>query len=211
MDFKVAGTADGITAIQMDIKYKGGLPREVFEQALLQSNTGRATILASMKEVLSAPREEMSKFVPKVIQFKIDKTKIGAVIGTGGKIIREIIETTGTTIDIEDDGTVQIFGQPGPDLDKAVGWVKTLAGEIERGSIYNGVVRRIADFGLFVELVPGQDGLVHVSMIPREKQRDLDREYPEGSPLVVEVMDYDADSGRIRLRPVTDETTDDNK
>ncbi|HJM68931.1 MAG TPA: polyribonucleotide nucleotidyltransferase [Candidatus Babeliales bacterium] len=209
MDFKVAGTQDGITAIQMDIKYKEGLPREVFEQALTQSKVGRATILGSMKEVLTDPRPELSQFVPKVVQFKIDKNKIGAVIGGGGKVIREIIETTGTTIDIEDDGTVQIFGQPGPELDKAVGWVKTLAGEIDRGAIYNGIVRRIADFGLFVELVPGQDGLVHVSMIPRDKQRNLQDEYPEGSPLVVEVMEYDPESGRIRLKPADDQKPQD--
>ncbi|OGB97942.1 polyribonucleotide nucleotidyltransferase [candidate division TM6 bacterium RIFCSPHIGHO2_12_FULL_36_22] len=202
MDFKVAGTQVGITAIQMDVKYKEGFPREVFEQALAQAKIGRETILNSMKEVLSAPRPELSQFVPKVIQFKIDKNKIGAVIGSGGKIIREIIEMTGTTIDIADDGTVQIFGQPGPNLDKAVGWVKTLAGDIERGAIYNGIVRRIADFGLFVELVPGQDGLVHISMIPRDKQRNLQDEYPEGSLLVVEVMDYDSETGRIRLKPV---------
>ncbi|MBT4855712.1 polyribonucleotide nucleotidyltransferase [bacterium] len=211
MDFKVAGTAEGITAIQMDIKYKDGLPRSVFEQALAQSNTGRSFILDKMKDVISAPRPELSKFVPKVVQFKINKDKIGAVIGGGGKVIREIIETTGVTIDISDDGTVQIFGQPGPELDKAIGWVKTLAGQIERGAIYNGIVRRIADFGLFVELVPGQDGLVHVSLIPRDRQNQMNVDYPEGSPLVVEVMDYDADTGRIRLRPAADQNQNQDK
>lgn len=201
MDFKVAGTDKGITAIQMDIKYKGGLPREVFEQALAQAKDGRIYILDNMKEVIDAPRPELSKFVPKVIKFKINKDKIGAVIGGGGKTIREIIDTTGVTIDIEDDGMVQIFGQPGPDLDRAVNWVKTLAGDIEAGSIYDGIVRRIADFGLFVELVPGQDGLVHISLIPRDKQKNMQNEYPEGSPLKVEVMEYDPQTGRIRLKP----------
>ena len=202
MDFKVAGTDKGITAIQMDIKYKGGLPREVFEKALAQAHTGRIHILGEMKKVMSQPKTELSGLVPQVVTLKIDTDKIGAVIGSGGKVIREIIEKTGTSIDIEDDGTVKIFGQPGQGIDLAVGWVKTLAGKIEKGALYNGIVKRIADFGIFVELVPGKDGLIHVSMLPRESQHNLQAAYPIGSTLQVEVVEYDSELDRIRLKLV---------
>ena len=200
MDFKVAGTDAGITAIQMDIKNKGGLPWEVFEAALEQAKHGRAEIMAKMRTVLSKPKAELSSLVPKIISFKINTNKIGAVIGTGGKIIREIIEKTGTTIDIADDGTVNIFGHPGELLDMAVNWVKTLAGNIEEGAVYIGKVRRHAEFGMFVELVPGQDGLLHISAIPKAEQRDLETHYPLNSDLPVEVVAYDATTGRIRLK-----------
>jgi polyribonucleotide nucleotidyltransferase len=201
MDLKLAGSQEGITAVQMDIKYKGGLPREVFERALEQARQGRVTIMNAMKKVIAAPREKLSDLVPKIVFFKVEKDKIGAIIGPGGKVIREIIEVTGVAIDIEDDGTVKIFGQPGALLDKAVRWVKTIAGNIEPGEIYDGTVQRIADFGVFVELMPGVVGLIHVSAIPREKQRAMQKEYPEGMALRVEVLDYDPSSGRIRLRP----------
>ena len=202
MDFKVAGTDKGITAIQMDIKYKGGLLREVFEKALAQARDGRIHILGEMKKVMSQPKTELSGLVPQVVTLKIDTDKIGAVIGSGGKVIREIIEKTGTSIDIEDDGTVKIFGQPGQGIDLAVGWVKTLAGKIEKGALYNGIVKRIADFGIFVELVPGKDGLVHISMFPRESQNNLQASYPIGSHLQVEVVEYDSELDRIRLKLV---------
>ncbi|OQA34421.1 MAG: Polyribonucleotide nucleotidyltransferase [Candidatus Dependentiae bacterium ADurb.Bin331] len=202
MDFKVAGTADGITAIQMDIKYKGGLPRSVFEKALEQAKRGRLHILGEMQKVMTAPNPTLSDLVPKIVTFKVETDKIGAIIGTGGKVIREIIEKTGTMIDIEGDGTVKIFGGPEAKIDEAVNWVKLLGGLIDRGSIYRGKIRRIADFGIFVELVPGQDGLVHISMIPREKQRNLSQEYPIDSDVMVEVIDYDPVTGRIRLRMV---------
>jgi len=202
MDFKVAGTEKGITAIQMDIKYKGGLLREVFEKALAQARQGRLYIISQMKEVMSKPNENLSDLVPQVITFKINTDKIGAVIGSGGKVIRQIIEATGTTIDIESDGTVKIFGQPGAGTDLAVMWVKTLAGQIKKGSFYDGIVRRTAEFGLFVEIVPGKDGLVHISTIPREKQQGLDKNYPVGMKCKVEVIEYDAELDRVRLRIV---------
>ncbi len=202
MDFKVAGTENGITAIQMDIKYKGGLPRSVFEKALAQARQGRLHILGEMKKVMSKPNENLSALVPQVVCFKIKSDKIGAVIGTGGKVIREIIEKTGTSIDIEGDGIVRIFGQPGPDMDRSVRWVKTLAGQIEAGTIFDGIVRRVAEFGLFVELVPGKEGLLHVSAIPREKQRTMEQDYPIESPLQVKVVEYDAALDRVRLKIV---------
>ncbi|HEX2977728.1 MAG TPA: polyribonucleotide nucleotidyltransferase [Candidatus Babeliales bacterium] len=199
MDFKVAGTQEGITAIQMDIKYKGGLSRSVFEAALEQAKKGRLHILREMQKVMTTPNP-LSDLVPKVIMFKVATDKIGAIIGTGGKVIRDIIDKTGTTIDIEDDGLVKIYGGPDAKVEQAINWVKLLGGLIEKGSVHEGKVRRVAEFGLFVELVPGQDGLVHISMIPREKQRDLQREYPIDSDVKVEVVDYDPATGRIRLK-----------
>lgn len=200
MDFKVAGTENGITAIQMDIKYKQGLPREVFEKALAQARQARVHILGEMKKVMSKPNSDLSPLVPQVVAFKIKSDKIGAVIGTGGKVIREIIDKTGTSIDIEGEGDVKIFGQPGPDLDKAVRWVKVLAGQIDAGMVFEGIVRRVADFGLFIELVPGKEGLLHVSAIPREKQRSMDKDYPVGSDLKVKVVEYDSELDRVRLK-----------
>lgn len=202
MDFKVAGTENGITAIQMDIKYKGGLLKSVFEQALAQAKRGRLHILAEMKKVMSKPNEKMSDMVPQIVSFRIPRDKIGAVIGTGGKVIREITETTATSIDIEDEGIVRIFGQPGPLLDKAVGLVKVLAGVLDIGARYPGIVRRLTDFGIFVELAPGQDGLVHISTVPRKDQEVFMNRYKDGDLVTVEVLDHDKVSGRIRLKIV---------
>ncbi len=201
MDFKVAGTQDGITAIQMDIKYKGGLSRDIFIAALEQARKGRLFILEKMRTVIDAPKK-MSDLVPRFVTIKINTDKIGAIIGTGGKTIREITEKTSTSIDIEEDGTIQIFGVPGANITGAVNWVKTLAGQIEPGAVYTGKIRKVAEFGLFVELVPGQDGLVHVSNIPRDKQRTFMRDYQVGDEVTVEVVEYDEVSGRIRLRMI---------
>ena len=200
MDFKVAGTDNGITAIQMDIKYKGGLSRDIFVKALAQARQGRLHILGEMRKVMTAPNPTLSDLVPKLVTFKINTDKIGAVIGTGGKVIREIIDKTKTTIDIESDGMVKIFGGPNADLDGAVNWVRTLAGQIEKGMIYDGKVRRHAEFGIFVELVPGLDGLVHISNIPQAKQRTFVQDYKTDSTVKVEVLDYDESNGRVRLR-----------
>lgn len=200
MDFKVAGTVDGITAIQMDIKYKGGLSRAIFEQALAQAKRGRMHIMDEMKKVMSEPNKELSSLVPQIVSFKIPKDKIGAVIGSGGKVIRDIIEKTETSIDIEDDGVVKVLGHPGPLLDKAVAWVKVLGGHIEAGTRYPGIVKRLADFGIFVEIAPGQDGLVHISTVPRPEQNAFMKKFKEGDSVTVEVLDYDKATGRIRLK-----------
>ncbi|MCK5632573.1 polyribonucleotide nucleotidyltransferase [bacterium] len=205
MDFKVTGTDTGITAIQMDIKAKTGLPRELFEKALQQAKEGRLHILGEMRKVMTEPNKELSKLVPKVTLLKIATDKIGAVIGSGGKVIREIIEVTGTTIDIDgDDGIVKIYSTPEADLEKAIGWVKTLAGQIDIGAIFKGKIRRLVDFGMFVELVPGQDGLVHVSNIPRHQQRTFMKDYNVNDVVTVKVVDYDKETGRIRLKMMTD-------
>ena len=202
MDFKVAGTADGIVAIQMDIKYRGGLTREVFEMVLSDARKARLFILGEMQKVMTASRSSLSDLVPRVVTVEVDRDKIGAIIGTGGKVIREITETTSTTIDIEDSGLINIFGQPGPKLDQAVAWVKLLGGKIERGARYEGKVRRIADFGLIVELVPGLDGLVHVSTIPRRDQEKIMRTTQLDDTALVEIIDYDRETGRVRLKLV---------
>jgi polyribonucleotide nucleotidyltransferase len=200
MDFKVIGTDIGISAIQMDVKYKGGLPRRVFEHALEQARVGRLHILGEMRKVMTAPRAELSALVPKVVTLNIITDKIGAIIGSGGKTIREITETTGTSIDIEPDGLVKIFGGPDAQIDLAVRWVKTLAGQIEKGAIFDGKVRRIVDFGIFVELVPGLDGLVHVSNIPRDLQRTFMQAIKLNDDVKVEVLDHDEVTGRTSLK-----------
>ncbi len=206
MDFKITGTSEGITAVQMDIKYKGGLARSVFENALEQSRTGRLHILHEMQKTITEPKKELSPLVPRVITIKINPDKIGAIIGSGGKTIREIIEVTKTTIDVEPDGLVKIFATPEADADKAISWVKTLSGQIESGSRYTGKVRRLVDFGMFVELVPGLDGLVHISNIPRDKQRTFLQQFKTDDVVTVEVLDHDASTGRISLRLIEDKS-----
>jgi polyribonucleotide nucleotidyltransferase len=200
MDFKVVGTDGGITAIQMDVKHKGGLPRNVFEQALEQARVGRLHILGEMRKVMTAPKAELSPLVPKVVTLNIVPDKIGAIIGSGGKTIREITETTKTSIDIEPDGLVKIYGGPEAQIDVAIRWVKTLAGQIDKGTIFTGKVRRIVDFGMFVELVPGLDGLVHVSNMPREMQRNFMQTVKVNDEVKVEVLDHDEVTGRTSLK-----------
>ena len=200
MDFKVIGTDAGITAIQMDVKHKGGLPRKVFEDAFEQARIARLHILGEMRKVMTAPKTELSPLVPKVITLNIIPDKIGAIIGSGGKTIREITDTTGTSIDIEPDGLVKIYGGPEAKLDLAIRWVKTLAGQIEKGAIFDGKVRRIVDFGIFVELVPGLDGLVHVSNIPRDLQRTFMQAIKLNDDVKVEVLDHDEVTGRTSLK-----------
>lgn len=200
MDFKVAGTKEGITAIQMDIKHKGGLPRRVFEQALEQAKRGRLHILDKMREVMAAPRSQLSALVPKVVSFKISTDKIGAVIGGGGKIIRELIDRTGTSIDIEDDGTVKIYGGPEAKTEQAVAWVKALGGIITPGERFISTIKRVAQFGVFAEIAPGLDGLLHISNIPRDMQKNMDLEFPIDEKISVEVVQYDPATGRIGLK-----------
>ncbi|MBT3456189.1 polyribonucleotide nucleotidyltransferase [bacterium] len=204
MDFKIAGTDDGITAIQMDIKHKGGFTRDLFENALAQAKLGRAHILSKMRECMTKPRSSVSDMVPKNVSFKVDPDRIGAIIGSGGKVIREIISKTDASIDIEDDGTVKIFGYPGKGMEQAVAWVKVLADQITPGDVYNGEIKRIAEFGIFVEVAPGKDGLVHISTIPKPLQPKLQQIYKLGDDVKVKVMDYDPVTFRIRLKILDD-------
>jgi polyribonucleotide nucleotidyltransferase len=199
MDFKVIGSERGIVAFQLDIKDKVGLSRELFIEALEQARKARLHILGEMKKALSAPRPELSSRAPRVTSFKIPSDKIGLVIGPGGKNIKEIIATTGTQIDIEDDGTVKIYSKTGDTAAEAENWIKTLCGDIEIGTMFNGTVKRVADFGLIVELVMGKEGMVHISTIARNKQNDLNRLVKLNDKLMVKVVAQDRETGRLKL------------
>jgi len=152
-----------------------------------------------MQKVLIEPRKQLSANAPRVLYFKVPTDKIGAIIGPAGKIIKEIIAKTSTQIDISDDGGVKIYSKESSQAKEAEAWVKILAGDIEIGATFNGIIRRIAEFGLFVELVPGKEGLVHISTIARSKQQDLERNYGVGDTLTIRVTAYDRESDRIRL------------
>ncbi len=144
----------------------------------------------------------MSNLNSDFVIIKVNPKKIGAIIGSRGKVIREIIDVTGTKVDIEDDGTVKVSGTPGPEMDQAIKWIKTLAGQIEVGSVYTGKIKRVVDFGLFVELVPGFDGLLHISGVPREKQDKLNASYSINDVVTVKVLEYNQDTSRVRLELV---------
>ncbi|MEM7249036.1 MAG: polyribonucleotide nucleotidyltransferase [Acidobacteriota bacterium] len=197
MDFKVTGTADGITALQMDIKVKG-LPREVLEKALEQAKEGRDHILEKMAEALETHREEVSQYAPRIFTIMVPRGKIGAIIGPGGKTIRSIVERTGAKIDVDDDGRVHIASVDEESAAMARKIVEDLTAEAEVGQTYLGRVVRIMDFGAFVEILPGVDGLVHVSELDEGHVRDVRDVVEEGDEILVKVLDID-DNERIRL------------
>ena len=197
MDFKVAGTPNGINALQMDIKVEG-LDRELMGKALEQAKAGRMHILGEMEKVLQSPREEMSKYAPRIITITVPKDKIRDVIGPGGKVIREIIDKTGVTIDINDDGVVSIASTDEDSAKRAVEFVQNLVQEVEIGKIYLGKVKKIVDFGAFVEIFPGTDGLVHISQICDRRIKNVSDEIQEGDEIKVKVIDVDQ-QGRVKL------------
>ena len=197
MDFKVAGTADGITAIQMDIKITG-VSSEIMARALEQARQGRLHILQEMQAILGSPRVETSAYAPRIVTLKINKDKVREVIGPGGKTIRGIIEATGVTIDIEDDGTVLIASSNEKASQEAVQMVRDLTKEAEIGQIYMGTVRKIMDFGAFVEIFPGTDGLLHISQISEKRVNKVTDEVQEGDRIIVKVLEVDR-NGRIKL------------
>ncbi|MDQ5890831.1 MAG: polyribonucleotide nucleotidyltransferase [Candidatus Dependentiae bacterium] len=199
MDFKVTGSDKGIRAIQMDIKAKKGLSRELLQTALVRAKGAREYILEEMRKTLSAPRPEISDRAPKVTQLNIPVDKIGVVIGPSGKVIKEIIAQTDTQIDIEDDGSVRIYAKDTSAARRAEQWIRVLVGDIQDGAVFNGVIKRFAEFGLFVELVPGKDGLLHVSSISKEKQKNLTQLYRVNDVLRVKVVSSDPETGRIKL------------
>lgn len=199
MDFKVTGTSEGIMAFQLDIKDKVGLSRHVLENALEEARVARLFLLQAMSKTISEPRKQLSDLAPRVVSFKVPVDRIGAIIGPAGKIIKEIILKTSTQIDISDDGTVKIYSKDSGAAAKAEGWVKMIAGDVEVGATFNGIIKRVADFGIFVELVPGKEGLVHISTIARSKQRDLYKICRVNEPLNVKITAYDRESDRIRL------------
>jgi polyribonucleotide nucleotidyltransferase len=197
MDFKVAGTRDGVTALQMDIKVEGVTP-EIMRVALDQAREGRLHILAEMAKVLSAPRATMSEWAPSILTLKIDPEKIRDVIGKGGAVIRQITEETGTTIDIESDGTVKIASVNGTAGREAQRRIELITADVEVGRIYEGRVARLMDFGAFVTILPGRDGLVHISQISDERVERVSDKLKEGDVIRVKVLEVDR-QGRIRL------------
>ncbi|HVA76629.1 MAG TPA: polyribonucleotide nucleotidyltransferase [Candidatus Binataceae bacterium] len=197
MDFKVAGTAAGVTAIQMDNK-AGGITREILHQALYQARDARLFILGVMQKAIEEPRKDLSAYAPRIVTIKIKPDKIREVIGPGGKVIRGLVEETGCKIDIEDDGTVLIASSDGIALEKAISAIQAICAEPEIGKIYDGVVRKIVEFGAFVEIMPGTDGLLHISQISNERIRRVEDVLHEGDEIKVKVLDVDR-SGKIRL------------
>lgn len=197
MDFKVAGTAQGVTAIQMDIKTTG-VSHGIMGQALEQARQGRLHILQAMETILQAPRQQTSTYAPRIVTLKVHKDKVREVIGPGGKTIRGIIEATGVTIDVEDNGTVVIAATDETASQAAVRMVRELTQEAEIGQIYLGTVRKIMDFGAFIEIFPGTDGLLHISQISDKRVNRVTDEFQEGDQLLVKVLEVDR-NGRIRL------------
>ncbi|MBP7608306.1 MAG: polyribonucleotide nucleotidyltransferase [Steroidobacteraceae bacterium] len=197
MDFKVAGSAGGITALQMDIKIEG-ITKEIMQVALDSAHKARLHILGEMNKVLSSARPQMSEWAPTIITMKIDPEKIREVIGKGGAVIRAITEETGTTIDIENDGTVKIASVSGAAGREAQRRIELITSEVEVGSVYEGKVVRLMDFGAFVQILPGKDGLVHISQISEERVERVSDKLKEGDVVRVKVLEVDR-QGRVRL------------
>ena len=205
MDFKVAGSAAGITALQMDIKIQG-ITEEIMETALQQANTARMFILGEMNKVISISRENVSENAPSMGMIKVHPDKIRDVIGKGGVTIRSITEETGASVDIDDDGNVRIYGEDAASRDAAVAMVEEITAEAEIGKIYKGLVSKIVDFGAFVTILPGKDGLVHISQIAQERVEKVTDHLSEGQEIAVKVLKVD-DRGKVSLsmKDVTDE------
>ena len=197
MDFKVAGTADGITALQMDIKIQG-ITKEIMEIALNQAKDARLHILSEMNKVISSSKTDMSEWAPTITSFKIDPEKIRDVIGKGGAVIRGITEETGASIDIDQDGTVKVASVDGSSGREAVKRIKLITAEVEVGKIYEGKVVRLMEFGAFVTILPGKDGLVHISQISEERVEKVSDKLSEGDDVKVKVLEVDR-QGRVRL------------
>ncbi len=197
MDFKVAGTADGITALQMDIKI-AGVTREIMRQALYQARDGRLHILGKMAESLETPREQIAEHAPRILTLKIKSDKIRDLIGPGGKMIRSIVEETGVKIDVEDDGTVSVASSDGDSMDRAISRIYAVTADAEIGKLYTGTVKKVVDFGAFVEILPGKEGLVHISQLAPERVRQVTDIVDEGDEIIVKVLEIDR-QGKIRL------------
>jgi polyribonucleotide nucleotidyltransferase len=197
MDFKVCGTAKGITSIQMDIKITG-VDRQILTDALTQAKAGRLHILGEMAKALNAPRTDISKYAPKITTIRVPVSRIKDVIGPGGKVIKDIIARTGCSVDIEDDGQVSIASPSSEGVDQAIKMIRALTQEAEVGKTYLGTVRRIMEFGAFVEIFPGTDGLVHISDLANARVKKVEDVLKEGDEVMVKVVSVDR-SGKIRL------------
>jgi polyribonucleotide nucleotidyltransferase len=197
MDFKVTGTEAGITAFQMDVKI-AGVSREVMAKALTQAKDGRLHILNEMAKTLSAPRDEMSDYAPRIVSLQIKADKIRDIIGPGGKVIRGMQEACDVRIKVDDSGKVDVAGNNSEKIDKAIQMIREITQEAEIGALYVGVVKRIVDFGCFVEIFPGTDGLIHISHLAHERVEQVSDIVCEGDEVLVRVIDVDR-SGKIRL------------
>ena len=197
MDFKVAGTKKGITALQLDIKVKG-LTREILKDALATAKNGRLSIMEKMLQAIAVPRAEMSPYAPRIVSFKINPDKIREVIGPGGKVINGIIAETGVKIDIEDDGTVMVTSTNAEASQKAVDWIKNLIREVQAGEVFQGTITRILDFGAFAEILPGQEGLIHISELEPHRVEKVTDVVKVGDIVPVKVINID-ELGRINL------------
>jgi len=206
MDFKVAGTADGITSLQMDIKI-AGITEEIMTKALSQAKDGRLHILGEMAKAIDGAREDVGEYAPKIESFNIPTDKIREVIGTGGKVIREIVATTGAKVDINDEGLVKVAASDAAKIKAAVDWIKSITSEPEIGQIYNGKVVKVVDFGAFVNFFGAKDGLVHVSQIANERVNKVSDVLSEGQMVKVKLLGFD-DRGKTRLSmKIVDQTT----
>lgn len=199
MDFKVAGTKEGITAVQMDIKLKGGLQVSLLETALAQAKEGRLHILGKMDEAINKPNDDISIHAPRIETVKINPEKVGALIGPGGKVIKGITAETGCQINIEDDGTVLVFSSDKEKMDQAISIINSIAQEAVIGKVYVGIVKKIVDFGAFIEIFPGTEGLCHISEFSEHRVNRVEDETHEGDEMLVKVIDVDPSSGKIRL------------
>jgi polyribonucleotide nucleotidyltransferase len=197
MDFKVTGTRDGVTALQLDLKIEG-ISVELLSQALYQAKDARMVILDKMKEALTEPRSSISTYAPRIVTLKINPDRIKDVIGPGGKIIKKITAETGVTIDIEDDGTVMVASVDSDAAQKAIEIIKGLTAEVEVGKIYPGKVKRLMNFGAFVEVMPGKEGLVHVSELSDKYVSKVEDVVKIGDEFMVKVIEIDS-QGRVNL------------
>ena len=197
MDFKVAGTEQGVTALQMDIKI-AGITEEIMKVALAQAKGGRLHILGEMAKALDKARAELGEYAPRIETFKIATDKIREVIGTGGKVIREIVEKTGAKINVEDDGTVKVASADGESIKAAVNWIKSIASDPEIGHIYEGTVVKTMDFGAFVNFFGAKDGLVHISQLAANRVQKTTDVVKEGDKVKVKLLGFD-ERGKVRL------------
>jgi polyribonucleotide nucleotidyltransferase len=204
MDFKVAGTVDGITALQMDIKVPN-VTTALMREALEQARRGRLFILDKMREVLSAPRPSLSPYAPRIYTLTIPQDKIRELIGPGGKVIRGIIEQTGVKIDVEDDGTVNVFSSDGDSANRAIQMINEITAVAEVGKTYLGKVVRLVDFGAFVEIFPGTDGLLHISEISENRVRNVRDELKEGDQILVKVLAMEGNKIKLSRKAVLKE------
>jgi polyribonucleotide nucleotidyltransferase len=206
MDFKVAGTDHGITSLQMDIKI-AGITEEIMKVALGQAKEGRIHILGEMSKALNAARAELGEYAPRIETFKIATDKIREVIGTGGKVIREIVEKTGAKVNIEDDGTVKVASADGESIKAAIKWIKSIASDPEIGQIYEGTVVKVMEFGAFVNFFGAKDGLVHISQLAANRVQKTSDVVKEGDKVKVKLLGFD-DRGKTRLSmKAVDQTT----